>query len=152
MEKGRPYLNVYQGALKKPWADYRVSIGMRPDAALKEAIERQLERSDALPKAKIYSQTKPTLGMATAVQGVQTTILGRDENMSYLRGLHCVDIQHSVALFRAHAVMAVAIVKYILKPATNPESLNGAAWTSIRLGPLLSISIEAHVPTVENKV
>ena len=152
MEKGSPHLNVYQEALKKPWADYCVSIGMRPDAALKEAIERQLKRSDALPDAKIYSETKPTLGMATAVQGVQTTIMGVDENMSYLRGVHCVDIQHSAALFRTHAVMAVAIFKYILKSTTNSESLNMAAWTSIRLGPLLSISIDAHAPTVENKV
>lgn len=125
---------------------------MRPDAALREAIERQLKRSDALPEAKIYSQTKPCLGMATAVQGVQTTIMGHDENMLYLRGLHCLDIQHSAALFRTHAVMAVAIFKHILRSATNPESLSMAAWTSIRLGPLLSISIEAHAPTIENKV
>ncbi|MDF5835096.1 plasmid mobilization relaxosome protein MobC [Pseudomonas syringae] len=60
MEKENPYLNVYLGSLKKPWADYCASIGKKPGAALKEAIEKQLESSDALPEPKTYSQTKPT--------------------------------------------------------------------------------------------
>lgn len=60
MEKENPYLNVYLGSLKKPWADYCASNGRKPGAALKEAIERQLESSDALPEPKTYSQTKPT--------------------------------------------------------------------------------------------
>lgn len=60
MEKENPYLNVYLGSLKKPWADYCASIGKKPGAALKEAIEKQLESSDALPGLKTYQQTKPT--------------------------------------------------------------------------------------------
>lgn len=60
MEKENPYLNVYLGSLKKPWTDYCASIGKKPGAALKEAIERQLESANALPEPKTYQQTKPT--------------------------------------------------------------------------------------------
>ena len=44
MEKESPYLNLYLGALKKPWSDYCEALGKKPGAALKEAIEQQLER------------------------------------------------------------------------------------------------------------
>lgn len=59
MEKENPYLNVHLGSLKKPWSDYCTSIGKKPGAALKEAIERQLESANALPEPKTYQQTKP---------------------------------------------------------------------------------------------
>lgn len=45
MEKENPYLNVYLGALKKPWSDYCKSLNKKPGAALKEAIEQQLEKA-----------------------------------------------------------------------------------------------------------
>ncbi|MGY4636156.1 plasmid mobilization relaxosome protein MobC [Pseudomonas sp. TE24901] len=60
MKKENPYLNVYLGSLKKPWADYCASIGKKPGAALKEAIERQLESAEASLEPKVYQQTKPT--------------------------------------------------------------------------------------------
>lgn len=44
MEKENPYLNLYLGALKKPWSDYCEALGKKPGAALKEAIEQQLEK------------------------------------------------------------------------------------------------------------
>lgn len=49
MEKENPYLNLYLGALKKPWSDYCESLGKKPGAALKEAIEQQLERAGKTP-------------------------------------------------------------------------------------------------------
>jgi len=42
MEKENPYLNLYLGALKKPWSDYCEALGKKPGAALKEAIEQHL--------------------------------------------------------------------------------------------------------------
>ena len=49
MEKENPYLNLYLGALKKPWSDYCESLGKKPGAALKEAIEQQLEKAAKNP-------------------------------------------------------------------------------------------------------
>jgi hypothetical protein len=49
MEKENPYLNLYLGALKKPWADYCEALGKKPGAALKEAIEQQLEKAAKNP-------------------------------------------------------------------------------------------------------
>jgi len=49
MEKENPYLNLYLGALKKPWSDYCESLGKKPGAALKEAIEQQLEKAAKKP-------------------------------------------------------------------------------------------------------
>lgn len=58
MEKENPYLNVYLGSLKKPWSDYCESLGKKPGAALKEAIEQQLEKAKKLPTPKPYRQTR----------------------------------------------------------------------------------------------
>lgn len=58
MEKENPYLNVYLGALKNPWADYCKGLGKKPGAALKDAIEQQLAKAEKLPPPKIYQQTK----------------------------------------------------------------------------------------------
>jgi len=90
--------------------------------------------------------------MVTAVRVVRNAISGSDEKMSHLMSFPCVYIQLSAALFRTHAVAAVAIFEHILKFAANSVSLKMAAWACIRLGPRLSINIEAHAPTVENKV
>lgn len=43
-------LCVYLGPLKKPWADYCDSLGKKPGAAIREAIEQQLESSKPNPK------------------------------------------------------------------------------------------------------
>lgn len=49
MEKENHCLNLYLGALKKPWSDYCESLGKKPGAALKEAIEQQLEKAAKNP-------------------------------------------------------------------------------------------------------
>ncbi|HET9239192.1 MAG TPA: hypothetical protein VFO10_18170 [Oligoflexus sp.] len=50
MEKESPYLNVYLGSLKKPWSDYCETLGKKPGAALKEAIQKQLENVKSQPE------------------------------------------------------------------------------------------------------
>jgi hypothetical protein len=57
MEKENPYLNLYLGALKKPWADYCEALGKKPGAALKEAIEQQLEKAAKNPPLPQLRQT-----------------------------------------------------------------------------------------------
>lgn len=57
MEKENPYLNLYLGALKKPWADYCEALGKKPGAALKEAIEQQLEKAAKNPPPPPLRQT-----------------------------------------------------------------------------------------------
>lgn len=57
MEIENPYLNVYLGQLKEPWVKYCKSIGKKPGAALKEAIELQLQKAAKLPEPKTYQQT-----------------------------------------------------------------------------------------------
>lgn len=37
-----PYMNIYLGDLKTPWVEYCASVGKKPGAALREAIEKQL--------------------------------------------------------------------------------------------------------------
>lgn len=51
MEKENPYLNLYLGALKKPWSDYCEALGKKPGAALKEAIEQQLAKAAGITAA-----------------------------------------------------------------------------------------------------
>lgn len=58
MDKENPYLNVYLGSLKKPWIEYCNSLGKKPGAALKEAIEQQLEKAKKFPPPKMYQQGK----------------------------------------------------------------------------------------------
>ena len=57
MEKENPYLNLYLGALKKPWSDYCEALGKKPGAALKEAIEQQLEKAAKNPPPPPLRQT-----------------------------------------------------------------------------------------------
>ena len=57
MEKENPYLNLYLGALKKPWSDYCEALGKKPGAALKEAIEQQLEKAAKNPTPSPLRQT-----------------------------------------------------------------------------------------------
>ena len=57
MEKENPYLNLYLGALKKPWSDYCEVLGKKPGAALKEAIEQQLEKNTKNPPPPPLRQT-----------------------------------------------------------------------------------------------
>jgi hypothetical protein len=58
MEKENPCLNVYLGTLKTPWADYCKALGKKPGAALKEAIEQQLEKAAKRPQSQPFQQTK----------------------------------------------------------------------------------------------
>ena len=57
MEKENPYLNLYLGALKKPWSDYCEALGKKPGAALKEGIEQQLEKAAKNPTPPPLRQT-----------------------------------------------------------------------------------------------
>lgn len=57
MEKENPYLNLYLGALKKPWSDYCEALGKKPGAALKEAIEQQLQKAAKNPAPPPLRQT-----------------------------------------------------------------------------------------------
>jgi hypothetical protein len=52
-------MNVHLGAdLKARWTQYCGHLGMTPGAAIKEAIEQQLEKTAKLPSPKNYQQTK----------------------------------------------------------------------------------------------
>lgn len=55
--KSSQYLDVYLGALKGPWVAYCATLGKKPGAAIKEAIEQQLEKAKNSPEVKIYQQT-----------------------------------------------------------------------------------------------
>ncbi|MCC7225339.1 MAG: plasmid mobilization relaxosome protein MobC [Burkholderiaceae bacterium] len=50
-------MNLYLGALKKPWSDYCEALGKKPGAALKEAIEQQLEKAAKNPTPPPLRQT-----------------------------------------------------------------------------------------------
>lgn len=41
-KESSPYMNIYLGDLKTPWVEYCSSVGKKPGAALREAIEKQL--------------------------------------------------------------------------------------------------------------
>lgn len=58
VEKKNAYLNVYLGPVKEPWADYCRTLGKKPGAAIKEAIEQQLAKAEANPQPKTYRQTE----------------------------------------------------------------------------------------------
>lgn len=58
MEKENPYLNLYLGALKKPWSDYCEALGKKPGAALKEAIEQQLEKVAKNPPPPLHQTSE----------------------------------------------------------------------------------------------
>lgn len=55
MEKKNTHLNIYLGSLREPWLAYCESLGKKPGAAVKEAIEAQLAKANT-PKLKTYSQ------------------------------------------------------------------------------------------------
>ncbi|WP_246542152.1 plasmid mobilization relaxosome protein MobC [Collimonas antrihumi] len=57
MDKPSRAMNIHLGAdLKARWIDYCVGLGKTPGAAIKEAIEQQLEKASAFPQPKIYQQ------------------------------------------------------------------------------------------------
>lgn len=58
VEKKNAYLNVYLGPVKEPWANYCKTLGKKPGAAIKEAIEQQLAKAEANPQPKTYRQTE----------------------------------------------------------------------------------------------
>ncbi|MGE8637983.1 MAG: plasmid mobilization relaxosome protein MobC [Achromobacter sp.] len=52
-------MNIHLGAdLKARWTDYCVALGKSPGAAIKEAIEQQLEKAGKNPEPKTYHQTQ----------------------------------------------------------------------------------------------
>lgn len=58
MDKPSRAMNIHLGAdLKVRWIDYCVGLGKTPGAAIKEAIEQQLEKAGEFPRPKIYQQT-----------------------------------------------------------------------------------------------
>jgi len=56
--KSAQYLDLYLGALKEPWAEYCKALGKKPGAAIKEAIEQQLEKAGKNPEPETYRQTQ----------------------------------------------------------------------------------------------
>lgn len=57
MEKLSRAMNIHLGAdLKARWVDYCGSLGKTPGAAIKEAIEQQLEKAGKFPQPKTYQQ------------------------------------------------------------------------------------------------
>lgn len=58
MAKPSRSMNIHLGAdLKARWATYCQALGKKPGAALKEAIEQQLEKADGFPKLEPMRQT-----------------------------------------------------------------------------------------------
>lgn len=58
MEKPSRAMNIHLGAdLKARWVDYCAGLGKTPGAAIKEAIEQQLEKAEKFPPVKTYQQT-----------------------------------------------------------------------------------------------
>ncbi|AVD85442.1 plasmid mobilization relaxosome protein MobC [Pseudomonas sp. SWI6] len=51
-------MNVYLGTVKEPWVDYCNTLGKKPGAAIKEAIEQQLAKAEANFQPKTYRQTE----------------------------------------------------------------------------------------------
>lgn len=64
MEKPTGKINLYLGNLKEPWVNYCKSLGLKPGAALRQAVEKQLQQhgkmteEEKLADAKQYTQTK----------------------------------------------------------------------------------------------
>lgn len=58
MVQKKSYLNVYLGTVKEPWVDYCNTLGKKPGAAIKEAIEQQLAKAEANSQPKTYRQTE----------------------------------------------------------------------------------------------
>jgi hypothetical protein len=56
------YLNVYLGSLKEEWLNYCTSLGKKPGAAIKEAIEAQLSQPSKKSKSTkpIFKQIRET--------------------------------------------------------------------------------------------
>lgn len=48
--KASQYMDIYLGDLKEPWVAYCATLGKKPGAAIKEAIEQQLEKAAKNPQ------------------------------------------------------------------------------------------------------
>ncbi|WP_288407239.1 plasmid mobilization relaxosome protein MobC [uncultured Pseudomonas sp.] len=57
MRKKTTHLNVYLGSTKEPWEQYCASLGKKPGAALREAIEQQLAKAETSSIVNTYRQT-----------------------------------------------------------------------------------------------
>lgn len=74
MDRENPYLNVYLGPTKKPWAAYCARLGKKPGAAIREAIEAQLSKAVtgtsavSRPALKQQAEEKPDTGAKGRVE------------------------------------------------------------------------------------
>ncbi len=55
-----PYMNIYLGDLKTTWVEYCSSVGKKPGAALREAIEAQLAGLQADKARTLFTQVEET--------------------------------------------------------------------------------------------
>lgn len=59
-KKASLYMDVYLGDLKTPWVEYCASVGKKPGAALREAIEKQLAGLQVGRPKTIFTQVEET--------------------------------------------------------------------------------------------
>lgn len=60
MEKPSRAMNIHLGELKTPWIEYCSSVGKKPGAALREAIEKQLAGLQADKARTVFTQVEDT--------------------------------------------------------------------------------------------
>lgn len=60
MEKPSRAMNIHLGELKNPWIEYCSSVGKKPGAALREAIEKQLAGLQADKAKTVFTQVEDT--------------------------------------------------------------------------------------------
>lgn len=60
MEKPSRAMNIHLGELKTPWIEYCSSVGKKPGAALREAIEKQLAGLQADKAKTVFTQVEDT--------------------------------------------------------------------------------------------
>ncbi len=60
MEKQSRAMNIHLGELKAPWIEYCSSVGKKPGAALREAIEKQLAGLQADKARTVFTQVEET--------------------------------------------------------------------------------------------
>lgn len=60
MEKPSSAMNIHLGELKTPWIEYCSSVGKKPGAALREAIEKQLAGLQTDKARTVFTQVEET--------------------------------------------------------------------------------------------
>ncbi|WP_283737686.1 hypothetical protein [Alcaligenes faecalis] len=59
-KKASLYMDVYLGDLKTSWVEYCASVGKKPGAALREAIEKQLAGLQTDKARTVFTQVEET--------------------------------------------------------------------------------------------